>query len=383
MPEPSDTLPTRPRPRVLHVVGAMNRGGVESWLMSMLRSNERNFDMSFLVHTQDKAAHDDEILERGASILHCPFRRDPLSYALRLREVLLTSGPFDVVHSHVHFFSGWVLAVARSAGVRRRIAHSHNDTNLVESQQGVARSLYRSGMRSLVRHNSTLGLAASGLAASALWGARWQDAPHVRVLHYGISLEHYRKRHDSRATRQSVGIPDGVKVLGHVGRFDEQKNHEFLLRIAQQVIQARPATWLLLVGDGPLRAKMQEAASRLGIADRTVFAGLRGDVPALLNGAIDVFTFPSWHEGLPLAVLEAQAAGLPILLSDRVTEEACAVPGLIQRLPIEQVEPWVRASLAALDGASRDADRDRSLRSLEPSDFNIANSIPLIEEIYG
>jgi glycosyltransferase involved in cell wall biosynthesis len=350
--------------------------------MSMLRSNERSFDMSFLVHTEEEAAYDEEILKRGASILRCPFRRDPLSYGVRLRQVLQSNGPFDVVHSHVHFFSGWVLAVARSVGVRKRIAHSHNDTTLVENQQGAARSLYRLGMESLIRHNSTLGLAASGLAASALWGASWQDNPNVRILHYGISPEQYGKKSDSKTTRQSVGIPEGVRVLGHVGRFDEQKNHEFLLRFARQVLEARPTTWLLLVGDGPLRTKMQEAATRLGIAERTVFAGVRGDIPALLNGAIDVFVFPSLHEGLPLAVLEAQAAGLPILLSDRVTEETCVVPGLIQRLPVEQEGPWVRACMAELESASRDSDRVRAFQSLAQSDFNIANSIPLLEQVY-
>ncbi len=364
MPEMRDLVPNKPRRRVLHVVGAMNRGGVESWLMTVLRRSDRSFDMSFLVHTEEKAAFDDEILERGASILRCPLHRAPLSYSHRLREVLQANGPFDVVHSHVHFFSGWVLAVARSAGVRRRIAHSHNDTALVESQQGVARSLYRLGMRRLIRHNATLGLAASGLAASALWGANWKDQSNVRILHYGIALDQDGRKYDPKATRRSVGIPEGVKVLGHVGRFDEQKNHEFLLRFARQVLEARPATWLLLVGDGPLRTKMQEAVTRLGIAERTVFAGVRGDVPALLNGAIDVFVFPSLHEGLPVAVLEAQAAGLPVLLSDRVTEEACAVPGLIQRLPIEQEGPWVLAGLAALDSGSRDSDRLRALRSL-------------------
>jgi glycosyltransferase involved in cell wall biosynthesis len=381
MPEPT-RIPASPRRRVLHVVGAMNRGGVESWLMSILRSADRSFDMSFLVNTAEKAAFDDEIRALGAPILRCLFRGDPLSYAFRLRALLRAEGPFDVVHSHVHFFSGWVLAVARSAGVPRRIAHSHNDTSRVEGR-GVARSLYRLGMQGLIRRNATLGLACSGLAAAALWGERWRSVPNLRILHYGISLVPFQARQEPGDARRSAGLPEGVKVLGHLGRFDEQKNHAFLLRTARRVMEARPATWLLLVGDGPLRQSMQETARRLGIADRTVFAGVRGDVPALLNGAMDVFLFPSFHEGLPLAVLEAQAAGLPILLSDRVSDEVCVVPGLIHRLPIDEEEPWVRTCLAALDGTTRGSDRERALHTLQASDFNIASSIPFIEKVYA
>jgi hypothetical protein len=120
-------------------------------------------------------------------------------------------------------------------------------------------------------------------------------------------------------------------VVGHVGRFEAQKNHTFLLRVAAEYLKRAPETIFLLVGDGPLRNDIEGEARKLGIAGQICFAGVRKDVPALMRGVMDVFVLPSLFEGLPLVLLEAQAAGLPCMLSDNIAEESDVVPLLIHR----------------------------------------------------
>ena len=115
--------------RVLHVVGAMNRGGVETWLMHLVRRYQgTRVRTDILVHTDEPAAYDAELLEHGCRILRCPLVRRPIRYGHAVKRLLREHGPYDVVHSHVHHFSGYVLRLARKAGVPVRIAHSHNDT---------------------------------------------------------------------------------------------------------------------------------------------------------------------------------------------------------------------------------------------------------------
>ena len=199
-------------------------------------------------------------------------------------------------------------------------------------------------MRSLICQDAAPGLAASNPVASSVSGTSWRDDSRAPILQCGIALEPSGEKNIPRTKRQSLGLPDGGKVLRHLVQLDEHKNHESLLQISRQKIQAQPAT-------------------RLGIAEWKVFACPRG------------------RKRLPHAVLEARATGLPVLMSDRVTEKACAVSGQIQRLPFEQEGPWVHAYVAAPDGAYGPSGRVRVLRSPRPFDLRIGRSIPLVEEV--
>jgi len=230
-------------------------------------------------------------------------------------------GPYDVVHSHVHHFSGFVLKLAHSAGVPVRIAHCHNDTTPVDCKATMLRRMYLRLCEHWIRKHATLGFAVSQKAAEALWGRDWSTDERWRILRCAIDLEPFRRPVDGAAVRAELGIPQDALVVGHVGRFDPQKNHEFLLEIFKCLAKSRPNIRLLLVGDGPLRSDIEQKASGLGITDKIIFAGLRRDVSRLMLGAMNVFVMPSLYEGLPIVGIEAQAAGLPYVLSDAITEE--------------------------------------------------------------
>ncbi len=308
--------------RILHVVRGMNPGGVETWLMHVLRHiDRRKFQFDFLTHTRDRCFYDQEIQHLGGRIIPCMHPSWPWCYAKNFSRALSLFGPYDVVHSHVHHFSGFVLTLAARANVPIRIAHSHNDLSTVDRRAGIMRRLYLTLSKRLIARHATVGLACSNLAAAALFDAAWQTDPRFKVLYCGIDLKPFQESVDREHVRKELGLPPEAFVCGHVGRFAEQKNHDFLVDIFSLVAKDLPKASLLLIGDGPLRTKIEEKVRRLGLDDRVIFAGVRADVPRLMLGAMDCFVFPSFHEGLPLVLLEAQAANLPCIISNTISDE--------------------------------------------------------------
>jgi glycosyltransferase involved in cell wall biosynthesis len=364
--------------RILHAVGAMNRGGVETWLMHVLHHIDREqFKMDFLVHTNEPADYDEEIRRLGARIFRCPNHRRPL-YAGRLLKIINRYGPFDVVHSHVHYFSGYILSIARIAGTAVRIAHSHNDTSTVDSAAGPLRKGYTRIMGQLIATNCTCRLAASRLAANSLLGRNWQKDTRSRVLHYGIEVERFAKRYDAAEVRQEFGWSPGDIVFGHVGRFDPQKNHAFLIKIAAAIAERNPNARFLFVGDGPLRPAIEDQLHRAGITNRVVLTGVRADIPRLMLGAMDRFLFPSLFEGLGLVLVEAQAANLPCIISDVVPPEADVSPWLISRMSLQDpAEAWAEEALRPRREAPRSG-----LTLVDQSSFNIMRSSKELTDLY-
>ena len=371
--------------RILHIVGGMNRGGVETWLMHVLRHIDRErYQMDFLVHTLEPCAYDDEIRALGSRIIACPHPHRPWRFAPQFLRILREHGPYDIVHSHVHHYSGFTLWLAKQAGVPMRIAHSHNDTTTGDRAAGLMRKFYLRMMEQAIRRAATHGLACSHRAAAALYGRQWQRDPRWQVLYYGIDLAPFREAlsADSATVRAELGLPPEALVIGHVGRFAPQKNHEFLIDIFAEIARREPRAHLLLVGDGPLRGSIEAKVRALGLQERVTFTGLRADVPRLMAAAMDLFVFPSIYEGLGLVLVEAQAAGLPCVLSDVIPHEADVVPALIHRLALQaDAATWAERVLAV--AVQRPLSAAEALATVEASPFAIQQSVSRLEAVYG
>jgi glycosyltransferase involved in cell wall biosynthesis len=360
------------------VVGHLERGGIETWLVQTLRYRDsRSLRYDFLVHTNRESAFDAEVRAAGCQIVSISESASkPWRYLPALHRILKAHGPYDIVHSHVNYFGGIVLLAARLAGVPVRIAHSHNDIRSAYR----SRRMYVILMRQLINQHATMGLAASRLAAESLWGSAWEADQRWRVLHYGIDLAPFAQDVNRASVRAELGISPHALVVGHVGRFDHQKNHHFLLDVAAAIKRRVPDVCVLLVGGG-VRSAIERRAVELGIRDNVLFAGIRPDVPRLMLAAIDVFVLPSLYEGLPLVLLEAQAAGLPCVVATTVTEEATAVPGLVKRLGLtESPDRWSDEVLAVRNTR---LDRAEAARWLESNSFSIEASAAALAAMYG
>lgn len=375
--------PSASRPaRVLHVLGGLNPAGAENWLMQALRAAHRTpIRMDFVVLTTKPGVYDREAHALGAKVIPVPDHRHPVSWMRRFRHVLEEFGPYDIVHSHVHHYSGLVLQAARSLRSAARIAHSHSDTASVQMRASLPRRGYFALTRELIARNATAGFACSGHAAAALFGANWNRDPRWRVLPCGIDLRSFERVPDTIALRRELGLPSDVPVIGHVGRFVPAKNHELLLAVATELAARGSNAHFLLVGDGPVRASFERKAEAAGVRSRFVFTGVRSDV-AELTTVMDVFLFPSRYEGLGLAAIEAQAAGLPTIVSDRIPRDVDVVPELVRRLSVDAAPAlWANSVMEAVE-RTPPVTREEAIRRIEASPFGVDRSITELFRAY-
>lgn len=368
----------RTRRRVLHVVGAMNPGGVETWLLHVLRSMDgRKVGQDFLV-LGEEGLYADEVRRAGGRILRVagPARR-PITFLRDFSRLLRDEGPYDAVHSHLHQFSGIVLRAAHRAGVPNRIVHSHFDSTKVDGAAGLLRRGYLAVTRALIRRHATHLLAVGDAAARALYGPAFASDRRYRLFSCGIDFSRFAPPVDRAALRRALGLPEDATVIGHVGRLEKEKNHEFLLEVVAQA----PSIHAVFVGDGTLRAPLRAMAKRLGVEPRVVWTGPRTDIERILP-AMDAFVFPSHFEALGLAPLEAQACGLPCFVSEGVPAEVAIVPELVRHLPLEAGAAfWAEEILRTLD-APRPVGAAEALRILRQSRHDVNASARALEQLY-
>lgn len=368
--------------RILQVVGSLNRGGTEAWLLHVLKHIDRSrFQIDFLVFSDAAGELDNQVRAQGSNIIVCPNPGNPALFGINFRHVIREHGRYDIVHSHVGHFSGYVIFLSRMFGIPSRIAHSHNSSALHGKQEPFPRGMYLRAMRQVLSLNLTLGLAASKQAAESLYGPHWRTDRRFRVLHCGIDLDGFAAVRSGHYLRADLGIAPDAKVVGHVGRFQPVKNHEFLVEVASELVRRNSTFHFLFVGDGPTRPKIQQLVQSRGLSAHVTFAGSRQDVPLLLTGLIDVFVMPSVSEGLGLSLVEAQAAGLPCVVSEAIPHEADVVPGLVSRLPIHSVSAWSE-QIASEVKRVEIPPPEESLRIVQKSSFNILRSAEALSAVY-
>lgn len=332
--------------RVLVVTTNMNRGGLETFTMNVYRALDRSrVQLDFLLHRPTRSAYDDEIEALGGRIYRIR-RQNPLD--LRYWAVLdefFAGHPYKAVWVQLDCMSAEPLAAAAKHGAAVRVAHSHSSR-----QDKDLKYPLKILCKPFIKRYAT------DLFACGEEAGRWMfGTDDFKVVRNCIDVNAYAFDPIVRLeVRQELGIAEGTLVVGHVGRFDAVKNHAFLLDTFAELLKRQPGAVLLLAGDGPLRPEMEMKAEELGIAESVMFLGIRSDVPRLMQ-AMDCFVMPSLYEGLPMVLVEAQAAGLPCLISDVIPYDCDIEDGSVEREGLDAgVEEWaVRIGKAALGSGNR------------------------------
>ena len=335
--------------RVAQVMGYMEGGGVEQVAMNYYRHIDRSLvQFDFLVCEGSGMVPRGEIESMGGRVLMVPpYKRLP-RYTREL-ERLFREGRWPIVHSPVNALSVFPLRAAKRAGAPVRIAHSHTTTGKGETAKSAAKAVLRRFSNVYPTHR----MACSRYAGEWLFG----KGAEFEVVYNAIDLSRFAFDAEARArARTDLGLVDDQLAIGHVGRFVPVKNHRFLIEAFAELVKLRPDAVLLLVGSGEAEALVEGWAAERGVADRVRFLGQRNDVDRLYQ-ALDAFALPSLYEGLPLVSVEAQAAGLPCLLSDRITREV-DVTGAVRFLPIDDPSAWAEALSEVQPGTRIDACRD-------------------------
>lgn len=348
--------------------GPMNRGGVESFMMNYYRHIDNNkVHIDFIVHGDTPGAYDDEIIESGSIIYRVPVKsRHPFKYRNEMRKIFMT-GKYDIVHSHVDAMSTWILQMAKECGVKIRIAHSHNTEHLTTNKIKYVLNEYA---RKNIRKYATHCFACGEAAGDWLFGKG-----NYTVIQNAIELDKYVFSKSKREEiRLNLGISDDTILIGHVGRFDTQKNHNFLISVFAEVKKKQNKAKLMLIGSGWKEESVKSLVKSKGIADSVFFMGNRNDVNELYN-AMDCFVFPSLFEGLPVVLVEAQANGLKCYISNKITKEV-AINDRIEYIPLE-MNIWIDILTANLDCSRIDVVED-----VKKKGYDISLSAKRLEDFY-
>ncbi|NHC43072.1 glycosyltransferase family 1 protein [Bacillus sp. MM2020_1] len=322
--------------RVLHVVVNMNRGGAETLLMNLYRNIDRS-KVQFDFLTCKKGVFDSEIQELGGMVYRIPYisQVGHFDYIKELKKFFHLNNQYQIVHSHLDKMSGLVLREAKKAGIPTRISHSHN----TRSEGGIVARFYKSLIGNLITPNSTHLIACSNAAAKWLFKEKYRQ---TTIVKNGIEIDQFKFSSQIRNhVRNKLKLDNSKFILGHVGRFNHQKNHTYLLDIFSEVNKEIPNSFLILVGDGELRPEIETKIRDLKLEDKVQLLGIRSDIPDLLQ-AFDLFIFPSLHEGLPVSLIEAQGAGLPCVISDQISNEVDLGVNLIDFASLSSTSSWVK-----------------------------------------
>ena len=369
------------RPRILHVTSALDPGGIETWLGRLLSIPQgRPLIGGILALSPREGLLAPQFRKYGVPI-HClPASGNPMRFVLDLARLLRQTGPWDVVHSHVYRRSALVHLASVLARIPLRVTHSHNTRGQETASRNPFRGVLAQAATWLINAISHLRIACSRDAAVSLFHRRSLEDPRFLCLPCGMDIDAFLRSAERPVSRASLGIPEVATVVGHVGRFMPQKNHEFLLRVAAEAVHTNPRLHFLLVGDGPLRTRMEALAASLGIKGHVSFTGNRLDVPSLMRHAMDCFFLPSQWEGLGIVALEAQALGLPCLLSDAIPVEANRLPHRNCIFPLSETPAEVAKFLLALSDSA-------CLPQTEPPDphrflYSVADNAHSLEQAY-
>lgn len=299
--------------RVLQIVTYMSYGGLETMLMNYYRNIDRErIQFDFLEHRKETTEYDKEIESLGGRIYRLP-KLNPLSgeYRNQAMEFFKKHSEYRIVHAHINSMSGLPLSFAKKAGVPIRIAHSHN-TKEERNFKLPIKNYYKRQIEKF----ATDRMACGQKAGRWLFGGK-----SFSILNNAIDTNKFLYQKAKRKSyRRELNIHENDFVIGHVGRFFRQKNHSFLLDTFKEIHRIVPESKLLLVGEGPLQKNIQKKTLEYGLQDNVIFFGVSSKVGELLS-AMDVFLFPSFHEGFPVTLIEAQTSGLRCFVSDSISDE--------------------------------------------------------------
>lgn len=317
----------------------MNTGGAETFLMKLYRSIDRTkYQFDFAVNISNEGFYDNEINSLGGKIYHFPSKSESLWGFVKGIKKIVQENHYNYVLRITSNGMGFLdLAIAKIAGAKVCIARSSNSSD----GNGIKSLIAHFVGKLLLKRFVDVELAPSKEAAAYTFGRRDVLSGKVLILPNGLDLEYYKYNEKKRDDiRKEFSISQDCFVLGHVGRFNEQKNHVFLIDVFYEFQKNNPNSILLLVGDGLLKQKIKQKCDSLGFSDKVIFTGIRSDLPALYS-AMDVFLFPSLYEGMPNAVIEAQACGLSCIISNTITKDA-ALYGKVKYLPLNGcLQNWI------------------------------------------
>ena len=357
---------------VLEVIGSMNMGGAETLLMNILRNIDREkYQLFFLCYDNQKYDYEDELNHLGGKIIKISKPTSNIFKNVSQIKKVIKNYNIDIVHCHTYFNSIYALIAARQCKIKKRITHSHNTVS--EKNPSIIKKIYFFFSKIVINLYSTDYLACGKEAGEALFFKN----KNFKIIDNGIILEKfYYNKILREEKRKELKLPSDYQIIGHVGRFEEAKNHSFLIDLFDEYQKKNKKTLLLLIGDGSLRPFIEKKIKEKKINDKVILLSKRSDVNELYN-IMDLFLFPSLYEGFPVVLVEAQTNWLPIIASDSIDSESNYTNTISFLSLKENKDVWVN------EIKNRIGKRIDNKEIMKNSKYNIENTINEIEKIYS
>lgn len=351
-----------------------NRGGIETYLLKMNQYMQNNTIFDYVIE-EDECLHEDIIKERGGNIYYITSRvKSPLKNISDNRRLLKNlKGKVDAVYFNLSSLS-WIAPVKIAVKLGYRVyVHSHNAEFIAANSSKLHRYVNKWNKRQLSSYPITR-LTCSKPATEFMFN----PGDKVEMIYNAIRSSQFMFSESTRERIKSDLNMQNSKIIGFVGRLNDQKNPMFLPEIMKSVAKRNDDVKMIMLGDGPMKNKIQDKINEYGLQDRCFLLGNKTNVSDYLQ-AMDIFVLPSLHEGLPYVVVEAQTAGLRCLISDRITQEV-NITGNVTFLPLlETADNWAEAILAEL--SRKRSDRSAWGDFMKKTNFNIENEAVRLENI--
>lgn len=355
--------------RLLCIVGSMNAGGAETFLMKMYRALDKSkYQMDFAVAMKGMGFYNNEIISMGGVIYYItPKSQGALKNFWDIERIVKKHQYKYVLRTSQHSLSALELLAAKVGGAQVRIFRSSNSNTTTGSlKQMILHQL----CKFMPRLFANVRIAPSTEAAEYMFGKNCVKRGRAHLIKNAIDTDYYAYSNDSRLmTRKEFGICDDNFVVGHIGRFNQQKNHIFLIDIFKEILKKEDKAILLLVGIGELQNAIKNRVNEFGLDEHVIFANVRNDIPSILS-AMDVFIFPSLYEGMPNTVIEAQATGLDCIISEAITREA-DITGLVKFLPLRDPQQWAVAACKVKEKKGRISPK----RQFEEQGYSVKSAV--------
>lgn len=360
--------------RVLQCFTILNRGGAETMVMNYYRKLDRTkIQFDFLVHRDEIGAYEEEILKLGGKI----YRLQPVhplnyfKYKEEVQKFFIEHPEYKIIHGHLSELGCWLYEEANKQGVPHIIVHAHNYSREVD-----LKSIFRFYWKHKMRKDVTHYFSCSDKSSEWLFGR--DNVSKTTILNNAIDAQNFEFDIDIRTEyREKLGFKNKF-VVGHVGRFNKQKNHTFLLKIFCEIKKQHHDSILVLVGTGVLEEKIKKEIRRLNLVNDVVFLGNREDVNCILQ-AMDVFLFPSKFEGLGVALIEAQASGIKCFTSKAYVPKESQVTNLLEYIELEKGSKyWARQIL----GSGLNYQRESTIRQITEAGYNVDENVKWLEGFY-
>lgn len=316
--------------RVLNLFTIMNRGGAETMVMNYYRNIDRNkIQFDFLVHRDEEGAYEKEILELGGRIYRMPaiYPKNFSLYKKKIKKFFKEHTEYKIIHSHMSELGYFAFKEAKQQNIPVRICHAHNAPHDFDLKM-IVRNYFKHAMMPYITHMFTCGKE----AGDWLFGKR--NSSNVIMLNNAVNAKKFMYDFElSKKLKKDMNLENKF-IIGHIGRFNKQKNHIFLIDIFNEIQKLDKSARLILVGMGEEENRIRNKVKLLKLEEKVNFLGVRSDISELMQ-VFDVFLFPSLYEGLPVTLIEAQAAGLPCVISDIITDQ-CIITNMVEKVSLDK-----------------------------------------------